>query len=142
MRYLGIDYGTKRVGLALSDESGTLAFAHSIVSPSEAPALIAALVETEEVGTIIIGKSLDLLGTPNKVQVKIAKCKEELEKLVLVPVIYAPEFMTSAQASRNPAGESARIASPQKNKNMGPVDASAAALILQGYIDRVKNTNG
>jgi putative Holliday junction resolvase len=139
MRYLGIDYGTKRVGLALSDEGGTIAFAHSTVPSGESAVLVATLVEKEGVETIVLGESKDLSGADNPVQEHIANFKNELEKLVTVPVVYAPEFMTSAQAQRNPAGESRPISSPSKRGHKKEaLDASSAALILQGYLDRIK----
>lgn len=139
MRYLGIDYGTKRVGLALSDESGSLAFAHSVLSPKEAASSIKALVEAEGVEVVVLGESLDLQGAENPLMKKIKSFKVELESVGL-KVVFEPEGMTSAQAARSWGGESAQSASRRgsvgRQKNL---DASAAALILQGYLDKIKN---
>lgn len=139
MRYLGIDYGTKRIGLALSDESGTLAFANSVIDPKDAISSIVGLVKEEGVGAIILGESLDLQGGENPLMKKIKSFKTELEHLGL-KVIFEPEGMTSAQAARSWGGESAGSASQRRGvvrqKNL---DASAAALILQGYLDKNKN---
>jgi putative holliday junction resolvase len=141
MRYLGIDYGTKRIGLALSDEEGSLAFPHRIIEAREGTFEdIVALIDKENVGAVVLGESKDLSGAPNKVMESIEGLKLALEARG-VAVHYEPEFMTSAQAARPPEGEARPVASPSARGKEGPVDASAAALILQGYIDRMKNAN-
>ena len=140
VRYLGIDYGTKRIGLALSDEGGTIAFPRAVLeAKDDAVSHIATLAEQEGVGLIVLGESHDLLGNPNAVMKRIERFKLALEAATSVPVAYEPEFMTSAQAARPAAGEERTIASPGARAPQGPMDASAAALILQGYIDRMKN---
>ena len=140
MRYLGIDYGTKRVGLALSDESGSLAFAHGVIETGGAAQKIGNLTQIEGVGQVVLGKSLNLDGSPNPLMEKIERFKQELERLGL-HVSYESEVMTSAQAARAPGGERGQAASPgkQAGKPSG-IDAAAAALILQGYLDKIKNT--
>ena len=139
MRYLGIDYGTKRVGVALSDESGTLAFAHSVVAPSGAVVTLLNLIKDERVGSVVLGESLDFKNKPNPLMAKIAQFKRELEEAG-VEVVYEPELMTSAQANRNPMGEKKTIASPAPHRGISvPLDSSAAALILQSYLDKKGN---
>lgn len=140
MRYLGIDYGTKRIGLALSDESGSLAFPHSII-PTDAQTLASAtsLIAKEGIGAVVIGESKDFGGMPNPVMKDIKRFKESLERETGIPVVYEPEFMTSAQAARPAEGEERPSASPSAQVKQGPLDASAATLILQGYIDRMRN---
>jgi len=133
MRYLGIDYGSKRVGLALSDEAGTIGFPHSIVTntPRLADELYA-IIAKENVGAVVIGKSRTLSGGENP----IAKDAHALGSLITehtgTPVFYESEVFTSAQARRAPAKEKkTRAAKPRGN-----VDASAAALILISYLSR------
>ena len=61
MRYLGVDYGSKKIGLALSDESGTMGFPHSIVPNT--PRLVeelCALIAKENIGAVVIGESRTL----------------------------------------------------------------------------------
>lgn len=138
MRYLGIDYGTKRIGLALSDESGTLAFAHSTIESTGSVEMVSHIAKDERVHMIVLGESLDLQNKPNPLMGKIKQFKHELEKAGFT-VVYEPEMMTSAQAGRNPAGEGRSIASPGKSEKKSPsIDASAAALILQGYLDKMR----
>lgn len=138
MRFMGIDYGTKRVGIALSDESGTLAFAHSTIEALGALTVVQSLAQSEGVRAVVLGQSLNLDGTPNPVMRKIEAFKSGLEKAGL-RVVYENERMTSAQAARNPAGESVREASPAKAVGKSAqLDAAAAALILQSYLDKLK----
>ncbi len=134
MKYLGVDYGTKRIGVAQSDESGTIAFPLSVVDAgSSAAAEVAALAKDNRIEKIVIGESHDLAGNPNPVMKNIDLFKKELEALLELPVVYEPEFMTSAQALRQ--GLDKRGAGNKKED----LDASAAALILQGFLDRTKN---
>ena len=123
MKYLGIDYGTKRIGVAVSDDTGTIAFPlTTVLSDREALNRIAALVGENKVGGVVLGESRDYKNEPNDVMEDIEQFKKDLEELARLPVVYEPEFMTSAQASRE--------------GNTKDLDASAAALILQGYLNR------
>ncbi len=136
---MGIDYGTKRIGVALSDESGMLAFPHSVIPTSDAIDVIRELAVKEGVTTIVLGESLDFRNQANPVMERVIHFKNELEKAGL-SVVYESEGMTSAQAARNPAGESGHIASPGKSsRKSDSLDSSAAALILQSYLDRKKS---
>ncbi len=140
MRYIGIDYGTKRIGIALSDESGTLAFPHSVIPKSGTIEVIRELAAKENVTTVVLGESFDFRNQANPVMERVIHFKEELEKMGL-SVVYESEGMTSAQAARNPAGENSRIASPGKSaRKSETLDSSAAALILQSFLDRRKTS--
>lgn len=123
-RLLGIDYGTKYVGLAVSDEGGTLAFP-LVVLPNgkHLGAEIGKVCEEKEVKEIILGESKDFSGKENPVQKKILEFKEKLEAALNIPIHFEPEALSSAQA-RNLGG------SGEHN------DASAAAIILQSYLDK------
>ena len=128
MRYLGIDYGTKRVGVALSDEGGTMAFPELVLLNSkDLPKDIASMVKERGVGEVVLGESLDYNNRPNALMTSISYFKEELEKLIDVPVSYAPEQMSSMAAERF-----------QGKSDLS--DASAAAIILQWYLDKKKNS--
>ncbi len=127
MKLLGIDYGEKRVGIALSDEGGTIAFPKNILdNDNELLKKIYKITKNEEVGVIIIGESTDYKGNENPIMERIKSFKERLEDDTLLPVFYEPEFLSSQEA-RN-MNETAKV-----------VDAGAAAIILQSYIDRTKN---
>jgi len=126
VRFLGIDYGVKRVGIALSDESGTLAFPKAILKNDHTlMPEIKGLCRNEHVGAIVIGESTDNRGAPNPVMKNILAFVHALERATNLPVHFEREFMTSAQVRRE-GGE-------------GQSDAGAATLILQSYIDRKAN---
>lgn len=146
MRYLGIDYGTKRVGLALSDEGGTMGFPHSIIpnTPRIADELCA-LIAKENIGAVIIGESRDLAGGENPIAAAAHALGNELAAHAGVPVFYESEVYTSAEARRAPApAGGAPFGGKQRKtralKRHEQVDASAAALILTSFLTRQKDT--
>lgn len=121
-RLLGIDYGARRVGLALSDESATIAAPYRVLRNSAKLAeQIVALVRAEGVATVVLGESKNFQGQPNPIQAEVERLAAALRAAGL-QVELEPEFLTSAQA--------ARVGPPAE------LDARAAALILQTYLDR------
>lgn len=136
MRYLGVDYGSKKIGLALSDEGGVMGFPHSIVSNT--PRLIdelCAFIAKENIGAVVIGESRTLAGGDNPIATDARALGEQLTDRAGVPVFYESEVFTSAEARRAPAKEE-KTRAPKARVN---VDASAAALILTSYLSRIKN---
>jgi putative Holliday junction resolvase len=125
---MGIDYGTKRVGVALSDEGGTFAMPHGVIKNTKTLINnLDAIVREHEVKAIVLGESKDFKGNDNKVMEKIREFKRALEEKVDMAIIFEPEFLTSHQAQ-----------SIQGKTEL--LDASAAALILQSYLDRLNNS--
>jgi putative Holliday junction resolvase len=147
MRYLGIEYGKKRIGLALSDEGGKLAFPQEIAqNDSYALGRIGKIVKEENVGEVVIGESLNSLGDPNKVMEEIKIFAKKLETEFYLPVRLQKEFFTSVEARRyQGTGAKAGVKAAARNtrrtvtKNSSKADAKAAALILQRYLDRMNN---
>jgi putative Holliday junction resolvase len=136
MRYLGIDYGTKRVGLALSDEAGTMGFPHTILANT--PKLLeelCALIAREKVGAVVMGESLMLAGGENPVAKYARALGTELAARTGAPVHYESEVFTSAEARRAPEKE---IKSRSPKQHIA-VDASAAALILTSFLSRTNH---
>lgn len=127
MKYLGLDFGTKKVGVATSDDKGQLAFPYTVL-PAGAELIneLRPLLEAEKIDAIVIGESRDYQRSPNPVHQKAAEFKQKLEEEFSVPVFWEDETLTTAQAER---------ASGKHDK----IDASAAALILQSYLDRHKH---
>lgn len=131
MKYLGIDYGTKRIGVAQSDESGMIAFPLATVTAGpHAAHEVAQLALDNRIEKIVIGESKNFAGEPNAVMGEIEQFKALLAEATKLPVAYEPEFMTSAQAARQGLDKRGEGVKSQD------LDASAAALILQGYLDR------
>ena len=139
MRYLGIDYGEKRVGLSLSDEEGKMAFPYKIIKNDlELVDNIHNICGKEEVSAIVLGESTDLSGKPNKVMGCIEEFKRNLETEMDLPVYFEKEFMTTVEA-RGRAGKEVNNAKKTVKGKQAAADASAAALILARYLDRKNN---
>lgn len=136
MRYLGIDYGTKKVGLAVSDEAGTMGFPRTVVPTTEAQARVLELIKSEGIGAIVMGESLDFAGRENPVAAEARAFAERLSAETGLPIAFEPEALTSAEARRTQMRE------PKSRKPVSreAVDASAAALILTSYLSRPRPT--
>ena len=127
MRYLGIDYGTKRVGVSVSDESGTLAFPYAILENSKGlVGEVKTICAHEAIETIVVGESVDYKGNPNLVMKDADKFIVALRDVISVPIKSEREFLSTQQA---------KFFQGRKKR----VDDSAAAIILQSYLDRKNN---
>ena len=136
MKYLGIDYGTKRIGLATSDGGGSMAFPYSTVKAGPgALAEIHAIIKKEVVERVVLGESLNFKGEANTVMESIAEFKKDLEALTGLTVAYEAEFLSSAAAARQFDVDVGR----KEKLDQSKLDAAAAAIILQSYLDRNKN---
>ncbi len=127
MKYLGIDYGAKNVGVAVSDDS--LMFAFPLVVISNSKDLVSDIVkicEENSITNIIVGDSKDFSQNENEIMKDIKAFVEKLKEEIDIPVDLHPEFMTSTEAERIQGDNSMR-------------DASAAALILKSYLYTVKS---
>ena len=139
MRYLGIDYGSKRVGLALSDGEGLMAFPYKIVQNNmELVDAIHNICGKEEVSAIVLGESHDLSGKPNKIMGSIEEFKRNIEAELDLPVYFQKEFMTTVEA-RGRGGKEINNAMKISKIKQAAADASAAALILQRYLEKKNN---
>ncbi len=135
MKYIGIDYGTKRIGVATSDDAGTMAFPHGVIeSNREALSNIAALIQEKNIGGIVMGESKNFKNEPNDLMEDIEQFKNDLAELTGLKVEYEPEFFSSAAAAHQFTPDGSRKAPPSQDK----LDASAAAIILQSFLDRIK----
>ena len=124
---MGIDYGSKRVGIALSDEGGNIAMPKAVL-PNDRYLFteVKNLCTGHEVNVIVLGESKDFKGNHNPIMKAILAFKGELERDLKLPVHLEPEYMTSHQAAR-------------EQGNHPLLDASAAAIILQSFLTGLKN---
>jgi putative Holliday junction resolvase len=135
MKYLGIDYGSKRIGVAVSDESARLAFPLGVVAAGEkALQEILDIVKENEVKLAVIGESRDFKLQKNPIMRDIETFAEALQTHG-VAVEFEPELFTSAQAQRQGRDKRGALQAYAANR-----DASAAALILQSYLDRMRKS--
>ena len=133
MRHLGLDYGTKKVGVALSDEAGTMGFPHEILPNNpELLGTLTALVAEKGVGAIVMGDSIAFDGTENPVAHEARAFAGKLTDATGIAVSWEPETLTSREARRmHEPREKTR-----KPASKAAIDDSAAALILTSYLSR------
>jgi putative Holliday junction resolvase len=141
MKYIGIDYGTKRIGIALSDDGGSIAFPKTILANDGKGGVIreiALLCARENVGGIVIGQSLGRDFSENALMKYARTFGEHAHALTGLPVVYEWEGYSTAAAknARRPEG-AARGDVARKTKQLTEhVDAHAAAIILQSFLDK------
>ncbi|MEK9209422.1 MAG: Holliday junction resolvase RuvX [Patescibacteria group bacterium] len=140
MRILGIDYGGKRVGVAVSDEAAEFAFPLEVLTNDKNIFnKLKKICLEKEIKKIILGLPLDFKNEPTHATQGAEKFKMKLEKELGLPVIFENETLTTKQAERLPEKkrrfDSLRIRRP---KVQPKTDASAAALILKTYLERKK----
>lgn len=129
MRLMGIDYGSERVGIALTDDGGAMAFPHATLKNSDTLIEdIVNLIKKEDVGTVVVGLSKDRDGTDNVIQGAIDVCVAKLKEKTDVPIVFELEYYSTK--------ESLHIQGKTRN-----TDASAATIILNSYINRMKRTS-
>lgn len=129
MKTLGIDYGTKRIGLALSDDNSKIAFPHSVLENNkDLVSLIKNLKNKEGFETVVVGDPGE-----NDFKKDVMLFVESLKKEGLV-VHLEKEFMTSLHTDM--FTKTKPIARQTKQKREAKKDESAAALILQRYLDK------
>lgn len=136
---LGIDYGARRIGLALSDATATLASPWRLVQrpPSEAETLRVMIKEIESLvkdddglEAVVVGWPRRLDGSPND-QTKIVETfARALEAKIAVPVVLQDERLSSREAESRLA-----VRESDWRKRKARLDAAAAAVILQDYLD-------
>ena len=133
MRILAVDHGEKRIGLALSDPTATIASPFKVIEHVSRPidaAQVANLASENEVGLIVIGQSFDEEGRPNLAGRRAAKFAEALKQQTQTRVLLWDESFSTqdARATRVEMGVS-------RNKRSGHLDELAAVMILRSYLE-------
>ncbi|MFZ2886746.1 MAG: Holliday junction resolvase RuvX [Minisyncoccia bacterium] len=127
MRYFGLDYGAKRIGIAVSDEGGGFAFPKKTIPTDGALQAIVGMIEKENIAAVVIGDTRAANGSENPVTFEADRFAEELGEKITIPIHRAWEAWSSVEAGRF---------APKGVHN----DAAAAAIILQRFLDsRTKN---
>lgn len=139
MKSLGIDYGTKKVGFAMSDNDGIMAFPLKIIKNDENLIKnILDIISENNIEIIFVGKSISQTGENNNVQKDIEKFLERLKEKMNIPIKTVIESFTSSH-SRHGSDKSSFNDRKTKQINDGLVDAKAATLILQRGLETIKN---
>ncbi|MGA2242265.1 MAG: Holliday junction resolvase RuvX [Verrucomicrobiota bacterium] len=135
MRILALDHGTKRIGVAVSDETKTIAQPLEFI-PAEPFADFLArlrqLIREKEVELILVGLPRNMDGSYGPAAEKVQTFVTALKDAVVVPVKTLDERLTSAQANRVLIQGGVR-----RDKRKVKVDKMAAAILLQGYLDGI-----
>jgi len=133
MRVMGIDYGSKRIGLALSDEMAMIAQPLDFVSAeplSNALERVASIVREKEVGKIVVGMPRNMDGSYGSAAEKTREFVGALQAKVSAPIRTWDERLTTVSANR------ALIeAGMSRQKRKTKVDQTAAAILLQSFLD-------
>jgi putative Holliday junction resolvase len=132
MRYLGIDFGLKRVGLALTDPAGTMAFPYRTLVRTTRKQFFEDLlqvIEDEKVQGVVLGLPLDLEGRETETTRQVLNFKNSLARRITLPVFLVNEALSSFEA------EQALSRSGMKKKKQKPVlDQVAAVIILESFL--------
>jgi putative Holliday junction resolvase len=136
VRILAVDHGEKRIGVAISDPTGTLARPLKIIEHTSRvidAAQIAELALQNAVELILIGQSFDEQGQPNAAGRRAERFAEALKAQTQTPILLWDESFSTQEARR------AQIDSGMRRKKRGGhVDDLAATVILQSYLDAQK----
>ena len=134
MRILALDHGTKRVGVAVSDELHIIAQPLEYIAPEPFAAFLARLkliIDEKEIGQILVGLPRNMDGSYGPAALKVQAFVAVLKEAVTIPIKFWDERLTSTQAQRFLIQGGVRRAQ-RKEK----VDKTAAAILLQSYLDR------
>ncbi len=136
MRTLGIDFGEARIGLALSDETGTIAMPLETIETKdkgEQIRTVADRVTEREVARIVVGLPLEMDGSAGPMAEIVEKFCAKLEATVGLEIIRWDERLTSVAAERAVKEMGGRKG--KKKRKKGHLDTIAACLLLQGFLD-------
>jgi putative Holliday junction resolvase len=139
MRIVGMDVGERRIGVAISDATGTLARPLSVLRSAtlgrdaleQAAREVSRLAREEDgVAAIVVGLPRRLDGTPNEMTPRVESFARELSDLTHLPIVLQDERLSSREAE-------SRLAVREKDwrARKRQLDAAAAAIILQDYLD-------
>ncbi len=134
-RMLGVDYGEARIGLAVSDPTGTIASPIEAVKAIGAgdPASVANIATEREVSTIVVGLPISLDGTHGPAARKVNAFCTRLRKITDLPVVTWDERMTTVEA-HSKLREAGHSPSKARGKERGRIDSASAAIILNAYM--------
>ena len=118
MKHLGIDVGSERVGVAVSDDSGAVAFPLKELERKTCVSRLSDLIKEKKITTVVFGESVNLDGTDNPIMKEVREIADALQKQV--KIVFEPEQFSTQAAGRLGKGS----------------DVEAATIILQSYLDR------
>lgn len=139
MRIIGIDYGDSRIGVAVSDENGRLAFDICVVDATlgrkHAVTELIKIIEKYSADTLVVGLPTNMNGTRGDRVVKTEKFTKALKEVAPdLTIVFEDERLTTKYADR------LMLESGKHQKQKGVSDKLAAMIILQGYLDKINKS--
>ena len=135
MRILAIDHGTKRIGIAISDELGMIAQPLEFIQAEPFAKFLDRLKEIirdKQVELIVVGMPRNMDGSYGPAALKVQEFVAVLKSSITIPIKTLDERLTSAQANR-----ALILGNVRRDQRKEKVDKMAAAILLQGYLDGV-----
>jgi putative Holliday junction resolvase len=135
MKYLAIDYGTKRTGLAVCDRSETITSPLTVIQgQKDLIKKISEIVNKEEIEVVVLGLPLNMDGSEGAQSQKVLKFGKQLQNNLKIPVLLQDERLSSfgAEEKLDPANFT-------RGKRKKRIDAVAAAEILQSFLEQQKS---
>ena len=137
---LGLDIGDARTGVAISDELGVAAHPLCTIQRKSRKAVLAELQElvaVHNVERIVVGLPLQLDGETGTQAKKVKQFAERLAQQVNLPIVFWDESFTTVEAAQILRGTKKR-----RKKRKQVIDQVAAVLILEGYLEELRNSRG
>lgn len=132
MRYLAIDYGAKRTGLAVCDATETVASPHDVLyGGKDLAERIGRIVASEDIGAVVLGLPLNMDGSEGRQARRVLAFARELEQRIAVPIHLQDERLSSFGAE-----EKLHEIGLKRGKGRERLDALAAAEILRMFLER------
>lgn len=136
-KFLGLDYGAVRIGIALSDDTKTIAFGREFITNDNLTLTrIGSIIESENISRIILGYPINLKSKKTKQTIEVETFEEKLRKMFNgIEIVRWDERFTSkiAQDSMLESGMKKK-----KRQQKGNIDIISAALLLQSFLDSKK----
>ena len=141
MRYLGLDYGTRTLGLSISDKTGIIARSYGVLRHQENPLTLLddlePIVQKEQIDAFVLGFPKNMNNTVGPRGEATLAFQKQLEERFQLPVYLMDERLSTKEA------ESVLIqGNMRREKRKKVIDAVAAVIILQEYMDKRRNENG
>ena len=135
---LGIDFGLKRIGLSLSDDTRTIAFPFKYIlneSLKKTVSELKEIIDKENIGLVVIGMPIGLKGKQTEMSVKIGEFIQELKEKTgeKITVAVYDERFSSVQAQKSLIEQNIK-----RKERKGKIDSVASTFVLQSYLDRQK----
>jgi len=135
-RILCLDVGEKRIGIAISDPDGRVAFPLDVLNRTSSEkdlGTISDLIDENQVSKLVIGHPISLSGGKSHQTLFVEEFTEELKKVIDVETILWDERLSTSEADK-----SLRSMGTKSRKRKDKIDAIAASLILQNYLDNCR----